>query len=157
MRLRDLLVDAFKHVSHSGRDKKLEFKLEMPPELSPVAVDKDLLRIAVNNLLVNAVKYSKPGGTVSLSAEETDEAIRIRVADTGIGIAPEDQAKIFDKFYRASSEATQGISGHGLGLPLAKEIIELHRGHLSVESKPDEGAVFTIDLWKDGGLLQQAI
>jgi signal transduction histidine kinase len=157
VRLRDLLADSFKHVSHSGRGKNIEFKLDLPAELSPVAVDKDLLRIAVNNLLVNAVKYSKPGGTVSLSAEETDEAIRVRVADTGIGIAPEDQAKIFQKFYRAQNEAMKGIGGHGLGLPLAKEIIELHRGHLSVESKPGEGAVFTIDLWKDGGLLQQAI
>ncbi|MDJ0926904.1 MAG: ATP-binding protein [Gammaproteobacteria bacterium] len=157
VRLQDLLRDAFEHVSTSGRAKGLEFNIDMPPELTAVAVDKDLLRIAINNLLVNAIKYTPSGGSVTLQAGETDSAIEIRVSDTGIGIAQEDQDKIFDKFYRAESDQVREVGGHGLGLPLAKEIIELHRGQLSVSSQPGQGSEFLISLWKDSGLMKQAI
>ncbi|MBT8444279.1 MAG: PAS domain-containing protein [Gammaproteobacteria bacterium] len=157
VRLQDLLRDAFNHVSASGRDKKLKFEMDLPPELTAVAVDKDLLRIAINNLLVNAIKYTPAGGRISMSATETDSAIEIRVADNGIGISPEDQDKIFDKFYRAESEEVRKIGGHGLGLPLAREIIELHRGQLSVSSERGKGSEFVACLWKDTGLVKQAI
>ncbi len=157
VRLRDLLEDAFEHIRHSGRGANLQFELDLPNELSAIAVDKDLLRIAINNLLTNAIKYSDPGGTVRLSAAETDDCIQIRVADTGVGIAPDDQAKIFDKFYRSADEQVRQRSGHGLGLPLAKDIVELHRGSLSVASQLGQGSEFVIALWKDSGLLQQAI
>jgi signal transduction histidine kinase len=157
VRLRDLLEDAFQHIRHSGHGADLTFELDLPHELSAIAVDKDLLRIAINNLLTNAIKYSNPGGTVRLSAAETDDGIQIRVADNGLGIASEDQAKIFDKFYRSADEAVRQRSGHGLGLPLAKDIVELHRGSLSVTSEPGRGSEFVISLWKDSSLLQQAI
>ncbi|MFW2405991.1 MAG: ATP-binding protein [Gammaproteobacteria bacterium] len=157
VRLQDLLRDAFKHVSASGRDKNLKFDMDLPPELTALAVDKNLLRIAINNLLVNAIKYTPAGGRVSLSATETDSAIEIRVADNGIGIAPDDHDKIFDKFYRASTEEVRNIGGHGLGLPLAREIIELHRGQLTVRSEPGKGSEFLACLWKDSGLVKQAI
>ena len=157
VRLQDLLRDAFQHVAASGRAKNLEFKIDMPPELTAVAVDKDLLRIAINNLIVNAVKYTPADGRITLTAAETDSAIEIRVSDTGIGIAPDDQDKIFDKFYRADSDEVRQIGGHGLGLPLAKEIIELHRGQISVSSQPGKGSEFLISLWKDSGLIKQAI
>jgi PAS domain S-box-containing protein len=156
-RLQELLRDAFQHVSQSDRAKNQSFKINVPPELSTVAVDKDLLRIAINNLLVNAIKYTPAGGQIMLSAVETDSSIEIRVTDNGIGIAAEDQDKIFDKFYRVGSEEVREIGGHGLGLPLAKEIIELHRGQLSVRSEPGKGSEFVISFWKDSGLLKQAI
>jgi signal transduction histidine kinase len=107
--------------------------------------------------LTNAIKYTPPGGRVALSAEETDSAIEIRVTDTGIGIAAADADKIFGKFFRSDSEAVRKIPGHGLGLPLAKEIVELHRGQLSVESQPGKGSAFLIRLWKDRALLKQAV
>ena len=157
IRLRDLLEDVFNHLSKSGRSGELEFELSLPRELSAVAVDKDLLRIALNNLLSNAIKYSEPGGKVTLSASETDGAIQIRVSDTGLGISPEDQEHIFEKFYRSETEEARNRGGHGLGLPLAKDIIELHRGRLSVESTLGEGTEFTINLQKEAGLVQQAI
>lgn len=157
IRLRDLLEDVFNHLSKSGNAAELEFELALPRELSAVAVDKDLLRIALNNLLSNAIKYSKPGGKVTLSATESDAAIDIGVADTGLGIAPDDQERIFDKFYRSEAEEAHARGGHGLGLPLAKDIVELHRGQLSVASTLGEGTEFTIHLQKDAGLVQQAI
>jgi len=157
VRLQDLLRDAFDNVSQRGKEKDLEFSIDVPPELSAVAVDKDLLRIAINNLLVNAIKYTPAGGKVAFSAVETDNAIEIRVADNGIGIGPEDLDKIFDKFYRAESDEVRQIGGHGLGLPLAKEIVELHRGQISLKSLPGKGSEFLISLWKDNSLLKQAI
>ena len=157
IRLRDLLEDVFNHISKSSNAGELEFELSLPRELSAVSVDKDVLRIALNNLLSNAIKYSEPGGKVMFSATETDDAIEIRVTDTGLGIAVEDQERIFEKFYRSDDEDVRNRGGHGLGLPLAKDIIELHQGQLSVESTPGEGAEFIIILYKEAGLVQQAI
>jgi two-component system phosphate regulon sensor histidine kinase PhoR len=79
------------------------------------------------------------------------------VSDTGIGISPEEQARVFEKFYRSTDKQVQNRAGHGLGLALTKEIVELHRGHISVRSEPGKGSEFVIDLWKDSGTLRQAI
>jgi signal transduction histidine kinase len=83
--------------------------------------------------------------------------VSICVADTGIGIAEEDQARIFQKFFRAGGENMKNRSGHGLGLPLARDIVEMHHGSIRVESEPGQGSRFYIDLWKHAGVMQQAI
>ena len=109
------------------------------------------------NLMSNAVKYNADGGTVTLSIQETDDAIQIRVADTGIGITADEEAQIFDKFYRSSDERVQAIGGHGLGLALARQIVELHHGSLSLNSEREQGAEFIINLWKESSAVKQAI
>ena len=120
-------------------------------------VDKDLIRIAITNLLSNAVKYNQDGGDVRLTIEETDDAIQIRVADSGIGISAEEAAKIFEKFYRSDDDRVQAIGGHGLGLALTKQIIELHHGSLSIDHERTVGAEFIINLWKEATAVKQAI
>ncbi len=157
VKLRGLLEDAFEACARSGKNEDIEFKLDLPRELSSVAADKDLLRIAINNLLTNAIKYNHPGGTVELSAEETATSVLIHIRDNGVGITEEEQDRIFDKFYRSERDAIRAKSGHGLGLPLAREIILLHHGSLEVTSEPDEGAEFTIEIAKETDLLQQAV
>jgi signal transduction histidine kinase len=157
VKLRELLQDAFENVSRSGRDAHLNFKLELPGEISPVSIDKELLRISINNLLTNAIKYNNPNGTVTLKAEETDAAILVSVKDDGIGISSEDQKNIFSKFYRSDDDEVRSRTGHGLGLALAQDIVHLHHGELHVVSEPGEGSEFTIELKKDSGLLQKAI
>lgn len=157
VRLNDLLEDTFNHIRDSGRGKEVEISLNIPPELTAVAVDKDLMRIALNNLMVNAIKYTPAGGRVQLSATEDSSKIEIRVSDTGIGISAEEQARIFERFYRSSDEKVRDIGGHGLGLPLARDIIEMHHGRLEVQSEPGRGSIFSIKLFKDRGLVQQAI
>jgi PAS domain S-box-containing protein len=157
VKLRDLLEDAFKACARSGKSENLEFKLDLPRELSAVAADKELLRIAINNLLTNAIKYNRVGGTVELAAEETATSVLIHVRDSGIGITEDERDKIFDKFYRSERDAIRAKSGHGLGLPLAREIILLHHGSLEVTSKPGEGTEFTIEIAKETDLLQQAV
>jgi PAS domain S-box-containing protein len=154
--LKELLHDAFNHVARSGRERSLSFAIEVPENLPAASVDKGLLRVALNNLLTNAIKYSNAGGTVTLGAEDDAEKLRIFVRDTGIGIRPEDQARIFDRFYRADDEQTRSRSGHGLGLSLARDIVQLHHGALLVESAPGQGSKFTIELWKDTMALRHA-
>jgi PAS domain S-box-containing protein len=154
--LKELLQDAFTHVARSGRERSLQFQIELPESLPAAALDKGLLRVALNNLLTNAIKYSNPGGTVTLGAEETADKLCIYVSDTGIGIRREDQERIFDRFFRADDEQTRSRPGHGLGLSLARDIVQLHHGTLLVESAPGQGSKFTIELWKDTMALRQA-
>lgn len=112
-----------------------------------VVADPALLRMALSNLVSNALRHSLPGGTVSLMAESAAGITRFIVADEGEGIAPEHLPLLFDRFYRAeASRSTDGGQpGAGLGLSLVKTIMELHRGKVSVESKPGGGTVFRLE------------
>jgi len=147
VRLDDMLRDAYEQALPRAEGKQLRVLLDLPRELEAVAIDKDLFRIALNNLLTNAIKYNRPGGSVTLAARNEDNEIVISVRDTGIGIAPEAQDRIFEKFYRVSEAgaATQR-GGHGLGLYLAAQIVELHHGRLVVESEPGVGSTFSVHL-----------
>lgn len=157
VKLREVASAAFDEAKHSAVDKNYKFVFDAPKEMNPVLVDKDLIRIAVTNLLSNAVKYNKDGGEVRLTIEETEDAIQIRVADTGIGISEDESAKIFEKFYRSEDDRVRSIGGHGLGLALTKQIIELHHGTLSVDHERSEGTEFIINLWKETTAVKQAI
>jgi signal transduction histidine kinase len=157
VKLRDLLLDIFETTKRSVQTKNLEFKLDIPKEMSPLYIDKDLLRIAINNLLTNAIKYSKECGVVLLSAEEINGSVNIRVRDTGIGISKDDQNHIFDKFYRSNDENVRVRTGHGLGLSLTKDIVQLHHGSLKVQSNLGEGSEFTIVLEDNSSLLEMAV
>ena len=156
VKLKDLLQDAFDNCIRNDQANHLVFNLKLPAEISPVAVDKELMRIAINNLLTNAIKYSNPGGSVSLNAEETDSSVRISVRDTGIGIDGAELEKIFEKFYRSSSSEVRKRVGHGMGLALAREIVQLHQGTLTVNSEPGKGSEFTIEFRKEADLLKLA-
>ena len=148
IRLHDLLKDAFENAVHSKNSNELEFQLDLPRDLPTLNIDKDLLRIAINNLMSNAIKYSKATGKVVLSAKEDDKHIEVSVTDEGYGISVEDQAKIFDKFFRSNDEEIRKKTGHGLGLSLASQIVQMHHGELSLKSEVGRGSVFTIRLEK---------
>lgn len=157
VKLQDVVAAAFEEAKAMSVDKNCTFELHVPKEMSPVFVDKDLIRIAITNLLSNAVKYNKQDGTVTVTVEDTEDAIQIRVADTGIGISEEEEVKIFDKFYRSRDERVQSIGGHGLGLALARQIVELHHGTLLLNRDGTEGAEFIINLWTEATAVRQAI
>ena len=155
VKLNEFLTDTFNSVARSGGNSaKLQFELNLQRELPNIQLDKDLLRVAINNLLTNAVKYNNPGGKVNLSAEETDDKLIITISDTGIGIAETDQAHIFEKFYRSDNDNVTERSGHGLGLALAKEIVDLHQGQLTLQSTVGEGSVFSLELKKTSSFLK---
>ncbi len=157
LRLDDFLADTFEVAARTEKGRELKFELDLQPGLTAIMADKDLLRIAVNNLLTNAVKYSQPGGVVSMSCEETEQTICIVVEDQGIGIAAGEQELIFERFYRSENADARKRTGHGLGLSLARDIVELHNGALTVISTPNEGSKFAIQIWKEAGMLKKAI
>jgi signal transduction histidine kinase len=146
VKLDGLLRDCFQLAQPRANGRQVRINLQLPHELDAVSADKDLLRIAVNNLLNNAVKYSDAGGGVTLSAEQGEHEVVISVRDNGIGIAPEEQARVTEKFYRVSEAGSAARGGHGLGLYLAKQIVELHHGRLGLDSAPGHGSTFSIHL-----------
>lgn len=150
----DFLQDILTSVARGGVADDTQFDVQLSHNLSTTEVDKNILRIAINNLLTNAVKYNKPNGKVTLSADETHDQLIIKISDTGIGIAEDDQKHIYEKFYRSENDNVRQKTGHGLGLALAKEIIELHGGKLSLQSTLGEGSIFTITLNKTSSLLK---
>jgi signal transduction histidine kinase len=121
---------------------------EIPPQPVPIAVDRHRIREMLLNLVTNAIKYTPPGGTVSLGLAQEDGAVVFTVADTGIGIAPGDLPHIFDRFWRAdpARSRTGARPGTGLGLAITKWIAEAHGGSITVQSRPGRGSVFTVRL-----------
>ena len=156
-RLADLVNDAVQSVSRSAGDKQLRFSVDVPSDELAVQIDKELMRIALNNLLTNAVKYSDDGGVVRVAVSETDESLQRSVTDTGIGIPEQERDRIFEKFVRGEGDEVSKRTGHGLGLALSRDIVELHHGNLRVQSKVGAGSKFTIELWKHLGVMEQAI
>ncbi len=157
VRLGEMLEDTFEAVKRGARRDDIKFEIDLPKNISPIVADKALLRIAVNNLLTNAIKYNRPDGTVSLSVDESDGELKICVRDTGIGIEAEERERVFEKFYRSELEPVRAVRGHGLGLALARNIVQLHHGDLAVDSEPGEWTEFTIRLWKDAEAIKLAI
>ncbi len=146
VKVHDLLQASYDSMSKNATTKGVALELKIPPDLGSARLDKDLFRIALDNLLSNAIKYSDTGGQVTLGAEHLeDQKMKISVKDHGIGMSAEDCAKVFDKYYRSSSKEAISRSGHGLGLYLVKQIVELHNGVISVASELGKGTTFTID------------
>lgn len=112
--------------------------------------DQQKLRQALLNLVDNGLKFTPPGGSVTLGATADGEAVRITVADTGIGISEADQPRIFDRFYQVDGSMTRRYGGVGLGLAIAGEIVARHGGAITVKSQPGRGAEFTVRVPRAG-------
>jgi two-component system phosphate regulon sensor histidine kinase PhoR len=113
-------------------------------ELVPVQADPKSVEEIFNNLISNAVNYSPDGGKVTITAKGLGEYIEVKVEDTGVGIAPEELPKIFDKFYRVKHPKTRRVIGTGLGLAIVKGAVEAHHGTIDVESVLDNGTTFRV-------------
>jgi signal transduction histidine kinase len=108
--------------------------------------DERKIKQILLNLLSNAVKFTPEGGRVAIDARQTDGGVEISVSDTGIGIAPADQPKIFEEFRQVGTDYAHKSEGTGLGLTLAKKFVELHGGKIWVTSEAGEGSTFTFTL-----------
>lgn len=128
--------------------KKLQHTLafDLPPKLPVVHGDRDKVALALHNLLGNALKYTPAGGTIGIAVKENGDNIEVAVTDSGIGIGEHDLGKVFEKFYRADDQRARDVTGSGLGLALAREVIRLHGGDITVESILNEGSTFTLRL-----------
>jgi two-component system, OmpR family, sensor kinase len=144
--LLDDVVDAARTIpAYRGRNVSL-FISKVPAPLPPVRGDRDLLSLAVYNLVENALKYSSQNDSVEVRALEDGKAVVVEVADSGGGIASEDLSKIFEELYRGSN--ARSTEGSGLGLALVNRIISLHGGQIDVRSRQNgpRGTVFTVRL-----------
>nr|NIQ11166.1 HAMP domain-containing histidine kinase [Gammaproteobacteria bacterium]NIR94936.1 HAMP domain-containing histidine kinase [Gammaproteobacteria bacterium]NIW45530.1 GHKL domain-containing protein [Gammaproteobacteria bacterium]NIX55690.1 GHKL domain-containing protein [candidate division Zixibacteria bacterium] len=126
------------------REKGYLFKLRLPQQPANTIIDIDPHRISqvLDNLFNNAVKYSSAGSTIAISAEYCQEGWYISVEDQGIGMSQQEIARVFDRFYRAESSATN-VKGLGLGMSIVKSIVEAHGGHIHAESVVGSGSKFT--------------
>jgi signal transduction histidine kinase len=120
--------------------------LSVDEHLGDFVGDERKIKQILLNLLSNAVKFTSEGGRVVINAKQTDGAVEISVRDTGIGIAPEDQPKIFEEFRQVGGDYAHKKEGTGLGLTLAKKFVELHGGTIWVESEVGKGSKFTFTL-----------
>src|SRR5262249_58558845 len=128
---RYLIVAAVEMQRPLAFSSSLELRVDLDGDLSDIWGDKDRLLQVFENLIGNAIKFTKAGGSITVGANSQDQEVTFRVVDTGSGIASENLPRVFDRFWQASAA---GRSGAGLGLPITKGSVEAHRGPLCVES-----------------------
>jgi signal transduction histidine kinase/DNA-binding response OmpR family regulator len=142
----ELIQTACQMTSQRAANADVELHNLCPPDLPAFSGDFTRLAQALHQLLDNACKFSPEGSEVTVNLEMTQDAVFIIVVDQGVGIPPEEQSRIFDRFYQVDGSMTRRYGGTGLGLAIAKEVIETHAGNITLESTPGEGSVFTVRL-----------
>jgi PAS domain S-box-containing protein len=142
------LLEAVITSLHSRFDEKhLTVQVALPDgDLPRVLADRDRAMQIFTNLVSNAYQYTPPGGSVTVSAHDEGEFIRIDVADTGIGIAPDSQGKVFERFYRVDDPNVNEFPGTGLGLAIVKSLVEMHEGRIWLHSEVGRGTTFSVTL-----------
>ncbi len=143
--IKDMVYNVFGVVESLAKNKNLALNVEMPAQLPAAHGDERRLTQVLLNLVGNALKFTDQGG-VTIKAAASHDSFTVSVTDTGPGIAPADQAKIFEEFQQADSSTTKEKGGTGLGLAIAKQIVEMHGGRLWVESELGKGSTFQFSL-----------
>jgi signal transduction histidine kinase len=146
VRLENLFDDLKSEYEAQAAEKKIGLLLRLPPKLPVIKGDRDKIVLALHNLIGNAIKYTPEGGKVEVRVDTEGDRLKVEVADTGIGVTPEEQDLIFEKFYRAKDKRVSQITGTGLGLALAREVVRLHGGDITVQSQVDKGSTFTLTI-----------
>lgn len=129
----------------AAQDKGLHWHADFSADLPALEIDPDRLAQALGNVVSNAIKYTPPGGEVGLSAGADESEVWVRVRDSGPGIAPEEQERIFAPFYRGPADR-RFPQGMGLGLSIAQDLVAAHGGRIEVQSTLGAGSTFTISL-----------
>ena len=120
--------------------------LNLSETLQKVNVDKDKVEQMAMNIINNAIKYTPEGGVIEISTAYDEEGVTFTVKDNGIGIPKEDLPRIFERFYRVDKARSRELGGTGLGLSIVKQIVELHKGEVKIESELGKGTVVTVQL-----------
>ena len=145
---REVILDSAESVMSLVEAKNQHLRAELPPRLSPLKADKARLRQILVNLLVNASLNTRRRGVITVTAQEEESSLVVSVSDSGPGIPKEEQERIFERFYRSSRARRAHRAGLGLGLPIARALIQLHGGRIWVDSEPGKGSTFSISLPK---------
>jgi signal transduction histidine kinase len=140
--LRTLLTEGVRDVRGLAEEKNIDVQLVLPAKLETIRGDRDKLAVVVNNLLGNAIKYTPPGGNVIVGCQASAEAVVITVKDNGMGISAADQLRVFEKFQRGTDPEVQNITGTGIGLFTAREIVRRHGGDIELISEKGSGSTF---------------
>jgi len=143
-----VITESVESLSAWAKSKSIEVTTDIQAKIPKVDCDPDKLSQVLNNLIGNAIKFTPTSGNITISAglDKNTNDLKVTIADTGAGIEEEDLTKIFDKFSQAGNKTLTGISGTGIGLSVAKEIVELHGGKIWAEAKDGGGAKFTFTL-----------
>src|SRR2546421_467124 len=144
--LRGLVEELREQMQPLAAQKEIALEETIPEDLPPLQADSAKLRRVLVNLLSNALKFTPKRGRVSLSATREGDFVRVAVADTGVGIAPDDLKDIFDKYAQARSRATRSEKGTGLGLYITRQLVELHGGKIEVKSEVGKGSTFSFTI-----------
>jgi len=144
--LNELIADIVNEQRQDIDSARHEVTLKLPQRPIMVFADTHMLRMALENVLSNSIKYTPSGGKIGVRLRRQKYKAHITISDTGVGIKPEDMGEIFRQFSRLPNEMSQQVGGTGIGLYLAKHLIELHKGDISVKSEPGKGSDFTITL-----------
>ena len=138
----NIIENSFGNMELTAKEKKVNLVKKYPELLPQVLCDKDRINQVIENLIGNALKFTPENGTVTVEAKQTGNDVVISVEDTGIGISPENQEKVFNTFFQVSSK----YGGTGLGLTICKNIVEAHHGRMWVESEVGKGSKFSFTL-----------
>ncbi len=139
-----LVLDSVEPFRRTAQDKGVALTVEIPDDVPDVRADAAEIRHVFANLLTNALKYTSPGGRITVSAQAGDRHVRFFVSDSGVGIPEEYRERVFDQFFRVPGQ--EPGSGAGLGLSIAKKIVEVHGGRINVESAEGKGTMFSFSL-----------
>ena len=142
--LSEMIGDIVRRLEPIAEKNGITLKYNMVDEVT-AEVEATKISLAVSNLIENAIKYNKPGGSVTISAGQHDSCVSICVEDTGIGIPEEHQSRVFERFYRVDKSRSKKTGGTGLGLAIVKHIVSLYGGRIRLESQPGAGTRITIE------------
>jgi signal transduction histidine kinase len=141
-----VLSEVLEIVKPLAEAKTVKLDLKSGDDLPTVTGDRDSLKQAFTNLVSNGINYNREGGTVTVVTRQQNGDVVVEISDTGIGISQDDLPFIFEEFFRAKTKETRHIGGTGLGLPIAKRIVDAHNGRVQASSEPGKGTTFSIFL-----------
>ncbi|HKU18031.1 MAG TPA: CHASE domain-containing protein [Candidatus Saccharimonadales bacterium] len=149
--MRELLADIVHEQQSDITSASHKLITHIPKQPVTLSIDPHIVRMAIENLLSNAIKYTPHGGTITITMRQTARDVHVSIQDTGVGIAEEDFIKLFRQFSRLPNEMSQQVGGTGVGLYLAKHLIELHGGTIRVSSTVGQGTTFSVTFPKGLG------
>lgn len=146
LNIEEIITNTVQLLELETEKRKLSVVKDIEPNIPRINADHNEITRLITNLLSNAIKYNKENGKIYISAKVQDSYLNIIIKDSGIGMKPEEKARLFNEFFRAKNEKTRGISGTGLGLTIVKRIVDSYHGKIEVESEYGSGTSFIINL-----------
>jgi two-component system phosphate regulon sensor histidine kinase PhoR len=145
--LAPLVTQVLLEIDVARPDRGVAVSSDIPDDLPPAMADRERVHQVLFNLIDNAVRFTPPGGAVTVTAHRLNGSVEVEVHDNGVGIPAEHLPRLFERFYRVdTSRSRADDGGTGIGLAIARSVVEAHGGHIHADSEPGEGSTFTFEL-----------